>query len=154
VLDPERTFPSDHFVVATGGAVTLRLEHVQVDVEQFLALAESGAAAAAERLYSGDYLEEDLYEDWAPPLRDEVRNVYVTLVRSLARDAAERGDADAAVHYLQRVLGRDPYDEDAHLTLVTTLLAAGRHGEARRRYLAYSARMGDIGVEPAPFPAP
>ena len=68
--------------------------------------------------------------------------------------AAEMGDPWAAVNYRLRVLERDPYDEDAHLGLVSTLSAAGRHGEARRFYRAYVARMEELGVEPAPFPSP
>ncbi|HXG25349.1 MAG TPA: hypothetical protein VNL94_00635 [Candidatus Binatia bacterium] len=32
--------------------------------------------------------------------------------------------------------------------------AAGRHGEARRRYGIFAARMAEIGVEAAPFPSP
>jgi DNA-binding SARP family transcriptional activator len=64
------------------------------------------------------------------------------------------GDRWAAVNYRLRVLERDPYDEEAHLGLVATLSAAGRHGEARRFYRAYVARMEELGVEPAPLPAP
>ena len=45
-------------------------------------------------------------------------------------------------------------DEPAHLGLVAALERAGRHGEARRRFRAYCARMDEIGVESAPFPAP
>jgi DNA-binding SARP family transcriptional activator len=51
------------------------------------------------------------------------------------------------------VLERDAYDEEAHLGLVATLVAAGRHGEARRRYRIYGEQMGELGVEAAPFPS-
>jgi DNA-binding SARP family transcriptional activator len=57
------------------------------------------------------------------------------------------------VRYLLRMLERDPYDEDAHLALVGALRAAGRHGEARRRYRTYEDRMSELDVEPAPYPA-
>jgi DNA-binding SARP family transcriptional activator len=50
------------------------------------------------------------------------------------------------------VLERDPYDEPAHLGLVATHEAAGRHGEARRCFRAYCARMDEIGIESASFP--
>ena len=50
------------------------------------------------------------------------------------------------------MLARDPYDERAHLQLVRALSAAGRHGEARRMYRAYSGRMAEIAVEAAAFP--
>jgi hypothetical protein len=46
------------------------------------------------------------------------------------------------------------YDEGAHLGLVAALLAAGRHGEARRRDGFYAGKMEEIAVQAAPLPAP
>jgi ATP/maltotriose-dependent transcriptional regulator MalT len=152
VLDPGRRFPADHFVSADRSAVALRSENVRVDVEQFLADAEAGALAAAEAAYAGDFLE-DSYEDWSVPLREEARAAYVGVARSLAESAAAAGEHDAACRYLLRILERDRYDEHAHLALVSALADAGRHGEARRCFRSYHARMAEIAVEPAPFPA-
>lgn len=165
VLDPEKRHDPDRFVAADRGAVWLEPEHVSVDVEEFLAAAETALAARrsgspeasellarAEATYSGDFLEEDAYEEWAIAIREECRAVYTEVVRALAQEAQARGDTDAATRYHLRILERDPYDEPAHLGLVTTLEAAGRHGEARRRFRAYCARMDEIGVESAPFP--
>jgi ATP/maltotriose-dependent transcriptional regulator MalT len=168
VLDPERKFPTDHFLAGDDASVRIDLSNVSIDVEEFLTEAAAGMAllrrgrtqearevlAAAEASYAGDFLEEDLYEDWSTALREEARATYIVVARSLADAAAEMGDPWAAVNYRLRVLERDPYDEDAHLGLVSTLSAAGRHGEARRFYRAYVARMEELGVEPAPLPAP
>ena len=85
--------------------------------------------------------------------REDARDVYVRVARSLAIDARAAGDHDAAVRFLLRVLERDAYDEDAHLGLVAAFADAGRHGEARRAFRTYRARMDQIGVEPASFPA-
>jgi DNA-binding SARP family transcriptional activator len=167
VLDPARRFGADQFVASTGGAVALDLDRVAVDLEAFLraavdglALREEGHSAAAhERLlaaeaaYAGDLLEEDLYEDWAVGAREDARDVYVQVARCLAADARDAGDHDGAVRFLLRVLERDAYDEDAHLALAAAYSDAGRHGEARRAFRAYRARMDEIGVEPASFPA-
>lgn len=165
-LDPHKRHEPDHFVGADRNAVWLQAEHVTVDVVGFLAAAgralelrRAGSPdagdrlAAAEASYTGDFLEEDAYEDWAIGLREEAGAVYTQVVRALATDAAVRGDADAATRFHLRILERDPYDEPAHLSLVATLEAAGRHGEARRRFRAYCARMDEIGVESAPFPS-
>ena len=165
VLDPARRFGADHFVASTGGAVALDLAHVAVDLEAFLrdavdglALREEGVAEAHERLlaaeaaYAGDLLEEDLYEDWAVGAREDARDVYVRVARCLAADAREAGDHDGAVRFLLRVLERDAYDEEAHLALASAYSEAGRHGEARRAFRTYRARMDEIGVEPASFP--
>lgn len=166
VLDPGRRFPPDHFVVADADAVAVVSEHVEVDVELFLADASRGLSAlregrdadalelleSAEAAYPGEYLEEDLYEDWASPLREEARAAYVATVRALALEATGCGDNDAAVRYRLRLVQHDPYDEEAHLGLVAALSGSGRHGDARRAYHEYVGRMDEIGVEPAPFP--
>ena len=168
VLDPEKRYPSDRFIAAEDSALWVDLDHVSVDVEEFLAeaaagmsLLQTGARAdareileAAEERYTGDYLEEDLYEDWAAPLREGARSTYVATARELALIACESGDFQACIDYRLRILERDPYDEEAHLGLVATLSGIGRHGEARRFYRQYVARMAELEVEPAPMPAP
>jgi DNA-binding SARP family transcriptional activator len=165
VLDPEGRFPSDHFVAGDAEAVAVDLTHIEVDVEVFLSDVSGGLAAlregraaealelleSAEAAYTGDYLEEDLYEDWAAPLREEARAGYVAAARALALSAAKRGDHESAVRYRLRLVQRDAHDEEAHLGLVSALIKSGRHGDARRAYRAYGARMEEIGVEPAPF---
>lgn len=166
VLDPDARFPTDHFLLAGKDALAIQLANVPVDVESFLVEAQSGLdlhaqgrsedadlllVNAAER-YAGDFLEET-YEDWAVRLREEARAAVIAVSRALAGIARAAGDRDRASRYLMRVLQRDPYDEEAHLSLVSLLAGSGRHGEARRSYGAYAARMSEIGVESAPFPA-
>jgi DNA-binding SARP family transcriptional activator len=165
VLDPGHGFGSDHFVVATAQAIWLRSENIDVDIERFLALGQTAidlyrggevdearlrleASAAA---YVGDFLEEDLYEDWAVALREEARALYISVVAALAELSIAAGHYDAAIRYRLRALERDRWDESAHLGLMTALAAAGRHGEARRAYRDYARRMREIGVDPAPF---
>jgi ATP/maltotriose-dependent transcriptional regulator MalT/DNA-binding SARP family transcriptional activator len=164
VLDPERHFGPDRFVAADRHAVWIA--DLPVDVEEFLATAVAGLAAntrgeadraltlltSAEVAYAGDFLEEDRYEDWAVPLREEARAAYLAVARTLARMAAAAGEHDLAVRYHLRLLERDSYDEEAHIGLVVALIRGGRHGEARRRYRLYGGRMAEIGVESAPFP--
>jgi DNA-binding SARP family transcriptional activator len=164
VLDPDRRHPSDHFLVSSAGAIGLRSANVEVDVETFIERSEQALDSyrnrpdeslplleAAEAAYVGDFLEEDLYEDWATPLREEARAQYLAVVVALAETAEAAGQADATIRYRLRALERDSYDEGAHLGLVAAFLAAGRHGEARRAYREYTARMEEIGVEPEPF---
>ncbi|MGH2546229.1 MAG: AfsR/SARP family transcriptional regulator, partial [Actinomycetota bacterium] len=96
--------------------------------------------------------EENAYDDWAVPLREEARATYVAVARALAEVAVARNEHDAAVRFLLRIAERDPYDEEAHMGLVRVLSASGSHGESRRHYRMYRARMEELGVEPAPFP--
>lgn len=165
VLDPGRRFAPDHFVVATTDGIGLSLANVDVDLERFLAegrraldLYRDGEIddarprlEAAEATYLGDFLEEDLYEDWALPLRDEARSLYVSVLGGLAEIALAAGRHDAAIRYRLRVLEIDRWDEGAHLGLIAALVSARRHGEARRAHRDYARRMLEIGVEPTPF---
>lgn len=165
VLDPLRRYPSDHFLGADRSCAWLRLQDLRVDVESFLDGASEGlrlfeihasgareALADAELLYRGDFLGEDVYEDWAVATREEARAAYQRVASALAEIATSSREPDVAAGYLRRIIERDPWDEAAHLRLVATLAAAGQHGEARRAYRAYAARMHELSLEAAPFP--
>ena len=167
VLDPVKRHPSEYFVTTDRETVRLDLAHVSVDVERFLKHADAGLAAqrggqtrealahfeAAEALYAGEFLEEDAYEDWASAVREDAIASYASVLRALGEAALARGDHDAVVRYQLRIIERDAWDEGAHLDLISCLQAAGRHGEARRRYDAYAARMCEIDLPAAGFPA-
>jgi DNA-binding SARP family transcriptional activator len=166
VLDPGKCRPPDYFVIADKDAIRLDLANLPVDVEAFLAAASEGLArygagdavgaeiqlAAAERAYEGDFLEEDRYEDWSTALREEARTAYASVLRALAAMAEASKRPDDAVRRYLRILEMDPWDESAHLALVATMERAGRHGEARRRYVSYASQMDEIGAPAAPFP--
>jgi DNA-binding SARP family transcriptional activator len=168
VLDPAKRHPPDHFLAGDKDAVRLNLASLPVDVEAFMALAERGLALGragreedaesllreAEATYAGDFLEEDLYEDWAAALREEARSTYVSVARAVARRAASAADHDSAARYYLRILEKDGWDEGAHLGLVEALERAGRHGDARRRYQAYVSRMEEIELPVTAFPTP
>lgn len=162
VLDPERAFPADHYIAADSQSITLRLDHLTVDVVQFLDLARQARAlisrgdpAGAEslllramELYAGDFLEEDMYEDWSVECREEALSAALTVLRLLARLSAQRGNDESASQHLSRLLERDPYDEDAWIALIAAQQRLHRHGEARRRYAAYARRMAGLGIVP------
>ena len=165
-FDPDWTFPQDHFIKTSDDAVMIDLANVDVDAERFLAFASSGLAIirrgdrstaeptlrTAYDLYGGDFLEEDAYEEWSMPLREEARASFFAVAKTLGDLAVERRECDEAVGYYVRVLSMDPWAEDAHLGLVAAALSCGRHGEARRYYGAYVARMKELEIEPAPYP--
>ena len=163
VLDPQHRFGPEHFVVSDNDAVALNLDVIDIDVERFLSATSDGLdsvrrgdtarglpiLSGATVVYSGEFLEENPYDDWPVALREEARAAYVSALRLLARHAA---DPDTAVSHFLRILETDRYDEEAHLGLVHALADAGRHGEAHRHYLNYRRAMDDLGVEPSPFP--
>lgn len=162
VLDPDRAHSPDHYVAADSQSIALRLDHLSVDVVEFLDTARAAIATAtaedlkaaqtrlhrARSLYAGDFLEDDPYEDWAVECREEARSAALMVLRLLARAAAEQGSDEMTCEHLGQLLELDPYDEDAWLALVAAQLRLHRHGEARRRYAAYVRRMADLGIAP------
>ncbi len=165
-LDPEKAHPPSHFLAADRAAAWIDREHVSIDVDAFLADAVRGlelaargrpeaiaALRAAEAAHRGDFLVEDSFEDWAAALREECRQMYISVGHALAAASTGEGDHAAAARYLRRVLQYDEFDERAHLALAAALAAAGHPADARRAYGTYLARMEELGVEAAPFPA-
>ncbi|MEO7196832.1 MAG: BTAD domain-containing putative transcriptional regulator [Pseudonocardiaceae bacterium] len=152
-------------LVTTDGAVSLNRAQVSVDLEDFLTRAitaldadrakepdVTARLAAAVTAHTGDFLEEDPYHEWAGALAEEVRATHIALLRALTARLREAGDIDAVVRYTLRLLEQDHYDEEAHLTLIRTLLDARRLGQARRYYHIYVRRMKEIDVSPSPLP--
>ena len=165
VLDPERRHPPDRYLVADRATVRLDRSTVRVDADEFRAAAlsalalvrgneadEAGRAIAGlERAaagYTGDYLEGD-DAPWASETRTELRALADQVRRELARLLLNGPHPDAAIPWLVGLVADDPYDEASHRTLVGALSRVGRHGEARRRYALYAARMAELGAEPA-----
>jgi len=152
-------------LTATDGAVSLNRAEVRVDVEDFLAQANAAFDAyrardpdatarlvAAVAAYTGDFLENDPYQEWASAIAEEVRAAHIALLRALTARLRDAGATDDAVRYTLRVLEQDRYDEEAYRTLIGVLFHAGRLGEAQRHYQNYVRRMTEIDVRPSPFP--
>jgi ATP/maltotriose-dependent transcriptional regulator MalT/DNA-binding SARP family transcriptional activator len=151
-------------LTAADGAVALNRSQVSIDVEDFLAQANAAFDAyrvgepdataqlvAAIAAHTGDFLENDPYQEWASVITEEVRAAYIALLRALTAQLRDAGATDDAVRYTLLLLEQDHYDEEAYRTLIGVLFDAGRHGEARRHYQNYTRRMAEIDVPPSPF---
>lgn len=140
-------------LMAGGDTLALDLDRIHVDVEAFLAAVARDQLGPGVELYTGDFLPEDVYEDWSVPLREQARLAFLGAVRRLARVAAADGDHDRAASLGLRVLEADPYDDAAHRLLIGSLAAAGQHGGAVRAHEHYAARMAELGVDSLPLAA-
>ncbi len=151
VLDPDKIHGTDHYVQSHDDTLQLQYEHLKVDLDLFLKAADVASSLpeirAADDLYRGDFLVEDLYEDWSRPPREEARAVYLDLLRQRAELSQDLHPSEAHETWL-RILETDPWDEPAHLGLIRRLETDGRHGEARRARKRYEELMNEIGVSP------
>lgn len=135
-------------VVADRESVRLDTATVSTDLED-LFRADGDAAIVA--TYTGEFLPEDIYDDWTQGPRSEARTLFVSAARRLGTEATATADHARAAGIARRLIATDRYDEAAHRLLVDSLLAASETAEARRAHQAYTSAMADLGVEVEPF---
>jgi TolB-like protein/predicted Zn-dependent protease len=129
-------------VAADGERLRLDLAACDSDVRLFEEHAGGGDAACLQRAldqYRGELLEGfDLYEeafsDWLSMARARFRQTACTVAGRLAAIYGAQGERDLAIAVLERLLGFEPADENAHRQLIRALAAQGRRSEALRQY--------------------
>jgi predicted ATPase/DNA-binding SARP family transcriptional activator len=87
-------------------------------------------------LYRGDYLPEDLYEDWTQRRRDRLRRVHSWLLENAAELALTIRKGQRASEYLLELLERNSADEQTHRQLMLVYARMGRRSDALNQYLS------------------
>lgn len=82
------------------------------------------------QLYRGDFLAEDLYADWAFAGREHYREVYLTLLITLAESYARQGRYRLALTRTRQALARDPLRESIYVRLMVYHYYAGERSQA------------------------
>jgi DNA-binding SARP family transcriptional activator len=154
-IEPQRgnREPSS-FIISRSGSYRLNLELVEVDADEFeqqvssgLTLAECDPTQAVESLqrglalYSGEFLSDLPYADWAMAERHRLHDLACTGLRCLTRIQLDQGETEGAVEALERLATMAPYDEGVHRQLMELDIAAGRRSDAIRRYRVLRARI-------------
>jgi DNA-binding SARP family transcriptional activator len=104
----------------------------------------------AEGLYQGDFLEEDLYEDWPAPQRQHLRTLYVQMADRLNEHYMQHGNLAAAIVLCRKILSLDSCSEEAHRRLMQCYLAQGQRHLAVRQYQAcVQAMKEDLDLTPS-----
>jgi DNA-binding SARP family transcriptional activator/CheY-like chemotaxis protein len=106
---------------------------------QQLAQAEQWAEAVAELekgrgLYKGDFLVEDLYDDWAIDIRREISVEYRDLLITLADAYAALGQYSQAIDACEVALRKDPLLESVYRRLMRYHYCNGEKGQALKVY--------------------
>jgi DNA-binding SARP family transcriptional activator len=119
-----------------------------VDVEEFQrhwltgqSLEKKGEGAQAiseyhmaERLYRGDYLEDDPYEEWTLLQREALKDTYLTILTKLANNAFRVEDYESCITYCQKILAEDSCHEDTYRQLMRCYNRLGQRHRALRWY--------------------
>jgi DNA-binding SARP family transcriptional activator len=102
-------------------------------------------------LYRGDYLLEDLYEDWTMVERERLSNAHVEMLDRLAVYYMERGQLRESVRACYEVLEKDRCHEDSHRLLMSCYVGLGQRGRALRQYrLCERILAQEYGTAPSP----
>jgi DNA-binding SARP family transcriptional activator len=89
---------------------------------------------AAADLYGGDYLEDELYTEWAMRLRRQLKDLLFDVLQATARLLRSAGDYQGAIRYYRRILELDPCLEDVRCDLMEVLCRIGKRTQALRQF--------------------
>lgn len=152
-----RALDADPFI---SGASTLALDPAAVssDVSEFSRALEAGELREAIEQYRGAFLDgfhlSDAleFERWVDAERAELHRLYTESLETLAREASDVGDEEAAVGYWRRLAAASPLSSRVTLGLMHALDRAGNRAGAIQAAAVHAALMEeelDAPVDPA-----
>jgi DNA-binding SARP family transcriptional activator len=104
----------------------------------------------AESLCQGDFLEEDVFEDWTSAKRERLRRTYCEIVQRLSEYHLQNNKVHAAITLCQKILARDNCSEQAHRCLMRCYLAQGqRHLAVRQYQICAETLRQELGLDPS-----
>ena len=110
------------------------------------------AYLAAESLYKGDYLEEDLYEDWTLMRREALKDTYLNILIKLATYSAQAADYENCIGFCQKILSKDPCCEEGYRHLMRCYSRLGQRNRAIQWYKVCERTVTtELGVKPEPL---
>lgn len=152
-------------VQTVGRSYMLRRDAVWVDADAFEGLVSEGEALErqqrsdealhcyedAQRLYRGDYLEEDLYADWCAEERQRLRERYLDTLAGMAECYAACGRPAEAARVCRTALSCDPCRESFLRALLENLVGLGRPDWAEAEFRHWQrVLVEELGVELMP----
>ena len=105
----------------------------------------------AENLYGGEFLAEDIYEDWPLVHRENLKRTYLDALDRLSEYFFDRGHLAMCISYCQKILAEDSCREDAHRRLMCCYSRQGqRHLALRQYHTCVEALERELEVPPMP----
>jgi DNA-binding SARP family transcriptional activator len=105
----------------------------------------------ADGYYQGDFLEDDLYEDWPGSFRIYYHSMYLELLERLSHICIAQNQLTPAILLCKKILARDNCSEQAYRTLIRCYLAQGQRQLAIREYQGcVQALKKELNLDPSP----
>ena len=127
-LNPDVLVEVDYEAFMGSWSEAQRLERYQ-GIEQAIAAYERTAA-----LYRGDFIEDELYEDWICTERATIREAYLFTLDRLSAYYFSRGRFADATTVCQTILQKDECRENVHRRLMRCYYRTGRRDHAIRQF--------------------
>jgi len=114
------------------------------------AAAELSAIRAAERVYRGDVLPGDIYDDWFAPVRSRYRHEFDDAMLRAAQLLEDCGEPHEGLSVLRRSMDNDVLREDFYQAALRLQIAAGQRSAAIETYMSCRSRLvEDLGIDPS-----
>jgi len=116
--------------------------------KQAMAIEQYGIA---DNLYQGEFLEEDMYEDWLQSKRQFFYNMYMEIIDRMSRYYFHQGEHFTVITLCRKLLAKDKSYEEAHRRLMQCYLAQGQRHLALRQYqLCVKMLREELNMTPTP----
>ncbi|MGJ8454383.1 AfsR/SARP family transcriptional regulator [Pseudothermotoga sp. U03pept] len=134
---------------------------VEIDADKFETLIRSARSTQdksqkkkfledAIMLYKGEFLLEDLYQDWSTQSREYYKDLHVQTLIELAQILIEEDSTDRAIEILRTALYDDPFEERAVFNLMRAYARKGCSSEAIKTYLRFSEMLNkELQIKPS-----
>jgi DNA-binding SARP family transcriptional activator len=143
---------SEHILLESDHYILCPALQVWTDVEEFERCNEEGCSLElagqfsegvqwyerAVALYRGQYLQEDLYEDWTMVERQRLNNAYVNVLHRLTHRYVETGHYRKSIEVAYLMLAEDPHCEFGNRLLMESYARLGLHTRALKHYDQYA----------------
>lgn len=126
---------------------------IRLDVEAFRSIwhkaqsiehMENLSAAVSEyeralTLYKGDFLENELYDDWSSLDRENLKEVYLVILDRISEDLMHQHNHQKAIHVCEQILEKDNCREDIFRRLMICYYRIGQRDKSLRLFHKCSA---------------
>jgi len=159
-----RSASKDNLILYRAGAYSLTPQvDLWLDIDEFERHVQEGrqfefnrqseaavkAYETAAELYQGDFLADDLYEEWSITMRQHLRLAYQEILDRLSQHYFEQGNFAQCISMCQVLLSFDNCREDVHCRLMRCYSRQGLDHLALRQYqICESALKEELDVTP------